>query len=117
MALDIRTTFGRYRGKVLWIDLMTGDTIEGGIVERAIVRSTELVVDVRSERGEYTITLTRAADGEYQGTWRLDRSASRGRAGGRWHPNETGGGTLLGTWGYGTVIWGCVLEPVETFES
>lgn len=107
----------RYRGNVVWIELVTGDTIERGVIERAIVRSAALVMDVRGERGDYSVALQRAADGEYRGTWEQDRGAKRGPVRGRWEALDDGGARLYGSWSEGTVLWACVLEPVEAFQS
>ena len=95
---------------------MTGEIIERGVVVRAIVRPTSIVMDVRSDRGEYDISLQGTESGEYRGTWVRDRVKSRGTAGGKWWSCDNPR-LFAGRWGHGTVCWSCVLESADSFEA
>ena len=107
----------RYQGKAVWIDLHSGDTIDRGVVERAILRGSILTMDVRGERGNYSISLKRSTGGAYHGTWEMDRGASRGRADGQWEFNDDGRAILHGRWFPSGHLWACGLEAVDEFES
>lgn len=107
----------RFRGTVVWIQLVTGERVDAGTVDRAIRRDTEFVMDLRSGLGEYAVTLHSGEDGKLRGTWERDRGAERGTLDGQLtsHSDDPTKVMLLGSWGPGTVIWGCVLERIQSF--
>jgi hypothetical protein len=107
----------KYRGTVVWIELFTGERVDRGAVERAIRRGDELLMDMRGGAGEFAVTLRRKRNGRFVGTWIRDRGAQHGTADGQLTPrgDGTNTATLLGNWDSGTVMWGCVLEAVDSF--
>jgi hypothetical protein len=106
----------RYQGTTLWIELVAGDVVERGVIDRAIVNGDRLAMDIRSEKASYAVSLRRSADGEYRGKWDQDRGPINGPASGRWTAHEDRC-VLIGSWGHGTLMWGCVLNSVDSFGN
>lgn len=100
----------------MWLDLLTGDTIDKGAADRVILRSDGLAMDVTGSLGIYSVDLKRTGDLKFEGSWTL-------RA-----PKVQDNGTatctlemkddyflLTGEWHHGKCNWFARLEAVDQF--
>lgn len=61
--------YRRFRGQVMWSRLPEKDEAQKGVVERAILRPTEFVMDVARAGTRYSVRLARTGENIYQGQW------------------------------------------------
>jgi hypothetical protein len=108
--------FTKLTGRVLWMDLLTGETVDQGNAERAILRPDGLALDLSGAFGAYSISLRRTADLTFEGSWtcRSPRGEERGVADCKLDPKE-GYFLLAGDWNRRKCHWFARLEKVEAF--
>src|SRR5262249_9344826 len=105
------------RGRILWLDFP--DLVrsrEVGTITRAIVRETELVMDVEALGDVYAVTLKKVGDSRYRGEW--IRMSGKGPRRGRALADLTSKGEYLdvcGDWEEdGSWSWFSRLQYAET---
>ncbi len=109
-------TVEKLKGVVLWLDLVTGDTIDRGTAERAILRSDSLAMDVAGAFGTYSILLKRVGEMKFAGSWtcRTPKGEEKGHADCALEPKGDYF-RLTGEWDWGKYDWFARLEKVTGF--
>jgi hypothetical protein len=102
-------------GSVVWLDLATGDTIDKGSADRAILRPDGLAIDLTSSFGVYSIHLKRAGV-KFEGSWtcRNLKGEEKGFASCTLEPQDDWY-VLSGAWNHGRCHWFGRLDKVESF--
>lgn len=106
----------RLTGNVLWLDLVTGDTVDKGRADRVIIRQDGIALDLTAALGTYSMVLKRVGDLKFAGTW-TGRSVDGEESGDATCVLEQKDGWLLlsGDWRNDKCQWFARLEEVDAF--
>lgn len=109
-------TITKLKGVVLWLDLITGDTVDKGAANRAILRHDALAMDIAASVGTYSMVLKRSPNLNFAGTWtcRTVDGEETGHADCTLEAKEDWW-LLSGDWSHGKCQWFARLEKVEGF--
>lgn len=107
----------RLTGKVIWLDLETGDTVDTGTLTRGILRPDGFAMDLTSTFGTYSISLARDGRGRLEGNWTLTRHGQQetGVAKCTVELQDEDTYILAGLWNRGACHWFGALEKVDAF--